>query len=98
MPDIGPAELIIVLVVVLLVFGGTRLAEVGGSLGKGVREFRKNIKDDDDEKPAEPVAAATTALPADTVPAVKCLNCGHLNPIGAKFCAECATPVLSGTN
>ncbi len=94
MPDIGPAELIIILVVVVLIFGGTRLAEVGGSLGKGVREFRKNIKDDDDssEEQAAPAASAPPMSTNGVVSAVKCQNCGHLNPVGAKFCSECANP------
>ncbi len=39
--SIGPAEIIIVLVIALLVFGPRRLPQMGKSLGKGVREFRK---------------------------------------------------------
>ena len=39
--SIGPAEIIIVLVLALLVFGPKRLPQMGKSLGKGVREFRK---------------------------------------------------------
>jgi sec-independent protein translocase protein TatA len=39
--SIGPAEIIIVLVIALLVFGPSRLPQMGRSLGKGVREFRK---------------------------------------------------------
>ena len=38
---IGPFELIIVLVIVLVIFGVGRLPEIGGALGKGIREFRK---------------------------------------------------------
>jgi sec-independent protein translocase protein TatA len=39
--SVGPAEIIIVLVIALLVFGPKRLPQMGKSLGKGVREFRK---------------------------------------------------------
>lgn len=39
--SIGPTELIIVLVIVLIIFGAGRLPEVGAALGKGIREFRK---------------------------------------------------------
>lgn len=39
--NLGPFELIIVLVIVLLVFGVGRLPEVGGALGKSIREFRR---------------------------------------------------------
>ena len=43
MPSIGPLELIIVLVIIVVVFGIGRLPEVGGGLGKGIREFRRSL-------------------------------------------------------
>lgn len=46
--NIGPTELILVLLVILIVFGVGRLPEVGGALGKGIREFRKSQTPDDD--------------------------------------------------
>ena len=39
--NLGPAEVIIILVIVLIVFGVGRLPEVGGALGKSIREFRR---------------------------------------------------------
>ena len=41
MPHIGPMELIIALVIVIAVFGAGKLANVGGALGKGIREFKQ---------------------------------------------------------
>ena len=41
MPNVGPTELIIILVIVIIVFGVGRLPEVGGALGKAIREFRQ---------------------------------------------------------
>ncbi len=38
---IGPMELIIVLVIVLIIFGAGRLPEVGGAMGRAIREFRR---------------------------------------------------------
>jgi len=62
---IGPWELAILLLVVLLVFGPKRLPEMGRSLGKGLREFKNSIsgKDEPAELPAaleddDPVAAS----------------------------------------
>jgi sec-independent protein translocase protein TatA len=51
MPNIGPVELIIVLVIVLLIFGAKRLPEVGRGLGTGMREFKDSVtgKGDKDE-------------------------------------------------
>ena len=42
MPQLGIPELVIILVIVMLVFGVGRLADVGGALGKGIREFKKS--------------------------------------------------------
>ena len=59
MPNIGPTELIIVLVIVLLIFGPKRLPGLGKQLGTGMREFKDSIsgkggKDDDDDGDEEP--------------------------------------------
>jgi sec-independent protein translocase protein TatA len=44
--DIGAPELVIVLVIVLIVFGVGRLPEIGGALGKSIREFRQASRED----------------------------------------------------
>lgn len=41
MPHLGVTELIIILVIVIAVFGAGRLGELGGAIGKGIREFRR---------------------------------------------------------
>ena len=43
MPNIGPMEIINVLVIALVVFGPKRLPELGKSVGKGIREFRGSV-------------------------------------------------------
>jgi len=45
----GPMELIIVLVVVLIIFGVGRLPEIGGAMGKAIKQFRSTQKDSTDE-------------------------------------------------
>lgn len=57
--NIGPMELVIVLVIALLVIGPKKLPEVGKSLGRGMREFKESISgenrhDDDDEADVAP--------------------------------------------
>jgi sec-independent protein translocase protein TatA len=49
MPNLGPVELIIILVVVLLVFGVGRLSRIGGEMGSAIREFRRGIQSDPEE-------------------------------------------------
>jgi sec-independent protein translocase protein TatA len=48
---LGTTELIIILVIVILLFGVGRIGKIAGELGRGVREFRSGLKDE--EKPAE---------------------------------------------
>ncbi|TRO83141.1 twin-arginine translocase TatA/TatE family subunit [Trichloromonas acetexigens] len=50
---LGTQELIIILILVLIIFGAGKLPQVGGALGKGLRNFKQGIKDDEDEKKKE---------------------------------------------
>jgi len=45
----GPTELIIILVIVLVLFGVGRIGKIGGELGKGIRAFRQGVKDPKNE-------------------------------------------------
>ena len=62
--NIGPLELIIVLVIALLVLGPGKLPEVGSALGKSIREFRKAASDIEDSVRVEAAPAAQPAAPA----------------------------------
>lgn len=59
MPNLGPTELIIILIIVIAIFGAGKLANVGGALGKGVSDFRQAVKESREE-PDEAVATAPT--------------------------------------
>lgn len=50
---IGPLELVIVLVIVMLIFGVGKLSDIGGALGKSIREFRKSSMDDTPEQASQ---------------------------------------------
>ena len=47
--SIGPTELIIIFVIILLIFGGKKLPELAKGLGKGIREFKKATREVQDE-------------------------------------------------
>ena len=51
---IGTTELLLILALAILLFGGSRLAGLGKSLGKGIKEFRQEIKDGSKEEKTEP--------------------------------------------
>lgn len=52
--NIGPLEIIVVLIIALVVFGPKRLPELGRSLGKGIREFRGSLGGEDEKDGEEP--------------------------------------------
>ena len=52
----GASELMIILVIVLLLFGAAKLPELGRSLGSGLSNFKKGLKDGDEPPPAPKVA------------------------------------------
>ena len=70
--NVGPLELVIVLVIALLILGPKRLPEVGRSLGNGIREFKDSLSNPDStddvaldvEEPPTPVVTAAATAPS----------------------------------
>ena len=62
MPNIGPLELVVILIIALLVLGPKRLPDAGRSIGKGIREFKEALttSSDDEEEERTPVRASET--------------------------------------
>ena len=50
MPNIGMTELIIILVILLLLFGSTRLPQLAKGMGKSIREFKKGVSEGEDDE------------------------------------------------
>jgi sec-independent protein translocase protein TatA len=46
----GPLELVIILAIVVVLFGATRIGDIGKGIGRGIREFRREVHDGDDDK------------------------------------------------
>jgi sec-independent protein translocase protein TatA len=101
MPDIGVPELLIVAVIVLLLFGPAKAADLGGALGKSIREFRKASSEDIDahaqltptaSAPAGGIGAnadaAAESRPASPTPKF-CTNCGTQATGAERFCTNC---------
>ena len=51
--NIGPTELLILLLILILVFGGSRIGELGGALGRSIRDFRREVRSTEDEPDGE---------------------------------------------
>ena len=75
MPNIGPLEIAVVLIIALVILGPKKLPEMGRSVGKGMREFKSAVTGDsnDNDQPAITAAraddevVAPAAKPASTV-------------------------------
>jgi sec-independent protein translocase protein TatA len=50
MPSLGPTELIIILVIVVVLFGVGRISKIAGELGSGIRAFKEGIQGDEEKK------------------------------------------------
>ncbi|RMG96751.1 MAG: twin-arginine translocase TatA/TatE family subunit [Chloroflexi bacterium] len=53
MPNLGPTELLIILIIVLLVFGVGRVSKLGSELGKGISAFRQGLREGQEELEAK---------------------------------------------
>jgi sec-independent protein translocase protein TatA len=65
MPNVGPWEIILLLLLALLLFGAKRLPEIGRSMGRGMREFKDSVsgKDHDDEPAELPMQTTDATVP-----------------------------------
>lgn len=101
---LGPAELIVILIVVLVIFGPKNLPKIGSALGKTVKNVREGMEGDEEPKKDEKKSAASDDDDAvevvaddddadvdDEAPAdVKfCGECGAKNSSDSAFCTKC---------
>jgi sec-independent protein translocase protein TatA len=69
MPNVGPLELAIVLIIALVIFGPRKLPELGRSLGRGIREFRSSVsgKEEGERQSDEKAELESSASDAEPV-------------------------------
>lgn len=68
MPQLGVPELLIVLVIIVVIFGVGRLPEIGGAIGKSIREFKTSVTSEADEEEDLPTADKTVSDKANSEP------------------------------
>jgi sec-independent protein translocase protein TatA len=101
---IGPFELLLILAVVVIIFGVGRLPEVGGAIGKSIREFRRATREPEERSQlSEPEARSDVEPPVSKEPpaaqsARYCPQCGAAAAVGAKFCSECGASLRAPVN
>ena len=66
--SLGAPELLIILAIVVVLFGATRLGDIGKGIGRGIREFRREIKDGQEEEPTTKVESSSTPTPPASIP------------------------------
>jgi sec-independent protein translocase protein TatA len=95
LPNIGPVELIIVLVIALLVLGPGKLPEVGSAFGKTIREFKKASSDitDSTSLTSAPAAPPVPEAPVAAVPAPNTLT----QATAPNTLTDMSEPALKGT-
>ena len=96
---IQPIHIILIIVVAFLIFGASRLPEIGRSLGKGISEFRKGTKEAAEgfkDEVSKPINAPEVSVPAASpapVQAAPATTSSSGNLTG-NFCIQCGTPNL----
>lgn len=58
---LGPTELLIILAIIVVLFGASRLAGLGSALGRGIREFREESRTEDEKKKKEAASVASAS-------------------------------------
>jgi sec-independent protein translocase protein TatA len=66
--DLSMTHILILLVIALLVFGARRIPEIGSSLGQGIREFKKSLKEVASDQPQPPLPPAPPTNPSSSLP------------------------------
>ncbi|MEX2031969.1 MAG: twin-arginine translocase TatA/TatE family subunit [Dehalococcoidia bacterium] len=66
--SLGWQELLIILVILALLFGASRVAGLGGALGRGIREFRTEARGDDKDKDKDATASTAAKTEDDSTP------------------------------
>ncbi len=95
MPNVGPLEIAVVLIIVLIIFGPKRLPELGQSMGRGIREFKSSLsgdskedKDSPEEKRRELEASQAAPSAAESTPAPSAAESETAEPVEGEVVSE----------
>jgi sec-independent protein translocase protein TatA len=60
-PKLGMGELVVILLIVVILFGASKLPQLGAGLGQGIRSFKKSFSGEDEEKPSPSASSGGSA-------------------------------------
>ena len=98
---IQPLHIIVIILVALVIFGPSRLPEIGRGMGKAINEFRKGTKEmtegfkDEVTKPEESSATPAAVAQPQQTGGNFCTKCGSPNPTDARFCNKCGAQLAA---
>jgi sec-independent protein translocase protein TatA len=75
MGSLGLPELMVILVIVIIIFGASRLPQLGAGVGGAIKNFKNAVGSADEPKASPQVGA--------------CASCGTVNPADSSFCGKC---------
>ena len=94
--NLGPFEIITILVVALVIFGPKNLPKLGKSLGQTVKNVREGMEGEDEPAPEEARTSKEVKAPEAPVTSSEdahfCIHCGAPLPADAEFCSKCGKP------
>lgn len=88
-----PIHLVLILAIIMIVFGAGKLPEMGGAIGRGIREFRNEVHDASESDGETQQTSVSGTLSAQSQTGSFCTNCGEHLASSAKFCPSCGTAV-----
>ncbi len=88
---IGTQELMVILIIVFVLFGGSKLPDLARSLGRSIKEFKKGVGDSDEDKPSRASQSTMVAASSRT-----CDHCQAALDVAWSHCPQCGTPVGQG--
>ena len=89
MPNVGPLEIAVVLIIVLIIFGPKRLPELGQSMGRGIREFKNSLSGDkDQDSPEEKRRELQASESEPTQPSANATNENAAEPVEGEIVTE----------
>lgn len=98
MPMLGPTELIVILVIVILLFGAGKISTLGSAVGRTIHDFRKEVGGDAPKSTDTAASQTVASSPAAPIAGgAFCSACGTAMTAEAHFCPSCGAAVQSGS-